>query len=82
MVEAMLTGAVPVVESGHHLQNNLDHGVSGFVASSFKEFADAIEELRDPERRWAMSKASRSYALEVLCDRESHKRMWVAALTP
>lgn len=82
MVEAMLTGAVPVVAAGHHLQNNFEHGVSGFVASSFDEFADAVDQLRDLKRRWKMSRAAMSYANEVVCDRAAHRKIWVDALTP
>lgn len=82
MVEAMLTGAVPIVASGHHLQNNMECGVSGFVASSFQEFADAVDQLRNLERRRAMSRAAMQHAKEVVCNRATNRKLWIEALTP
>ncbi len=82
VVEAMLTGCVPVVPTGHQFHKLMVHGESGFICREFAEFKTCVRELYDnyPFRR-QISQKSAAYARECLCDPAEHRRRWIEALT-
>ncbi len=45
VVEAMLTGAVPVVPAGHQFERLLVHGESGFICREYREWKATVREL-------------------------------------
>jgi hypothetical protein len=76
-VEAMLTGAVPIVPTGHHLENLVIDGETGFVCFEFEEFRSRAHKLRSDDRlRREMSLAGRLHAERELCNREKHLKSW------
>lgn len=79
VVEAMLTGVVPVVsrDSRHHLRNLVTHGESGFLCDSPEDFGKWTRLLaRDAALRHRMSRQAREHAVTKLCDAEAHRRLW------
>jgi glycosyltransferase involved in cell wall biosynthesis len=82
VVEAMLTGAVPVVPAGHQFHKLMVHGESGFVCQEFREFKAVVRELYEnyPYRQ-KIARQGAEYAREHLCNPEEHRRRWVEALT-
>jgi hypothetical protein len=76
-VEAMLTGAVPIVPSGHHLEKLVVDGETGFVCFDFEEFRSRAHELfSDAHLRRSISLAGRKHAEHDLCNREKHLAIW------
>lgn len=47
VVEAMLTGCVPVVPAGHQFHKMMAHGESGFIRQEYPEFKDCVRELHE-----------------------------------
>lgn len=81
-VEAMLTGAIPLVYPGHHLDNLVDHGYSGFILNDVLEWKEVVEKLYwDPVYRWRISQNAADHARDKHCNYEEHKRIWTEALT-
>ncbi len=81
VVEAMLTGCVPVVPSGHQFDKLIRHGDTGFICSKFSEWRDAVHGLHnDYAMRIRMGKKAREYSLEKLCDEKVHRAIWIEAL--
>ncbi|RYD30517.1 MAG: glycosyltransferase [Verrucomicrobiaceae bacterium] len=83
VVEAMLTGAVPLVPSGaqHHLRNLIIHGVSGFLCDGPEDYGRYARLLHeDPELRKRMSHDARRDAVERLCNADTHRADWRRAL--
>jgi hypothetical protein len=79
VVEAMLTGAIPLVPrgGGHHLENLIAHGKSGFVCRHRDDFARYARYLQDcTSARLRISRQGRDRAVARLCDRRSHLRAW------
>ena len=79
VVEAMLTGAIPLVPrgGGHHLENLVEHGKSGFLCRNRAEFARYARYLQDhPGVRFRMSRQCRETAVRRWCDVRSHLRAW------
>lgn len=82
VVEAMLTGAVPVVPAGHQFHKLMVHGESGFICDEFREFKAAVRELYENYRyRMKISRQAAQYARENLCNPEQHRKKWIEALT-
>lgn len=82
VVEAMLTGAVPLVPGGggHHLENLVSHGVSGFICGNETEYGHYARLLQDePDLRRRMSFQAREWAVNTLCDRQAHLALWQRA---
>jgi len=78
-VEAMLTGAVPLVPADrrHHLHALVPHGEAGFHCDSQEEFghyARLLEE--DPVLRLRMSRRAREWAETKLCNADEHRALW------
>jgi len=75
-VEAMLTGCVPVVQSGHNFRYLIDHGKTGFVCDYYEDFRDACQKLQDDKAlREEMGKRA-SMAARVICDPRRHTEIW------
>jgi glycosyltransferase involved in cell wall biosynthesis len=82
VVEAMLTGAVPVVPTGHQFHKLIVHGESGFICKEFHEFKDVVRELYENYPwRTRISRQGAEYAREHLCNPEEHRKTWIEALT-
>jgi glycosyltransferase involved in cell wall biosynthesis len=82
VVEAMLTGCVPVVPAGHQFHVLIKHGETGFICRRFLEYRDCVHELyEDYGLRQKIGRAGSEYAREVLCDRETHRQRWIQALS-
>lgn len=82
-VEAMLTGAVPLVPKGggHHLENMVPHGKAGFVCANNEDYREHVQRLRkDVMLRKKFSRAARRHAENELCNRAEHLRVWLEAL--
>jgi glycosyltransferase involved in cell wall biosynthesis len=81
VVEAMLTGCIPVVPSGHQFPDFVEHGRTGFIFDGFRDYKEAVRALyRDGRLRSWMGKQAAAYARSSLCDRETHRRWWAGAL--
>lgn len=82
VVEAMLTGCVPVVPSGHQFHKLMVHGESGFICQEFREFKAVARELYEnyPHRQ-KIGRQAAEYAREHLCNPEEHRRKWIEALS-
>jgi hypothetical protein len=76
-VEAMLTGAIPLVPDGHHLEHLMVHGESGFVCKDFTQYQEHAQRLYyDFPYRQRIAAQARQHAEEHLCNREEHLRIW------
>jgi len=82
VVEAMLTGAVPIVPTGHQFHNLLVHGESGFICQEYSEFKAVVQELYENyPLRLKISRQGAEYARNCLCDPAEHRRKWIEALS-
>jgi glycosyltransferase involved in cell wall biosynthesis len=82
VVEAMLTGCVPIVPAGHQFHKLISNGETGFVCRRFDEFRDSVRELYENYGlRKRISLAGAEYAREIICNREAHRRLWIEALS-
>lgn len=80
-VEAMLTGAIPLVPPGHHLENLLEHGRSGFICHDFQDYQEHAQRLsRDFELRRRIARCCREHAEHHLCNAAEHLKVWREAL--
>lgn len=76
-VEAMLTGAIPVVFSGHHLQELIEDKVTGFIVDDIYEWKQVMQILfHNVQYRFDMSKRCSELTAERHCNLEDHVRMW------
>ncbi len=79
-VEAMLTGAIPLCPTGHHLTQLIDHGKSGFICHDFLEYQEHARRLsRDYAERRKIARQCRKHAEHELCRPEEHLRIWKEA---
>ncbi|HXT42280.1 MAG TPA: glycosyltransferase [Candidatus Angelobacter sp.] len=82
VVEAMLTGCVPVVPAGHQFHKLMVHGESGFICGEYAEFKATARELcENYPLRMKLSRQCSEYAREHLCNPDEHRRRWVEALS-
>lgn len=82
VVEAMLSGAVPVVPAGHQFHNLIVSGETGYICSNFREFQAVVRELYENYPwRTKLSRQAADYARERLCNPDDHQRTWIEALT-
>lgn len=80
-VEAMLTGCVPIVPSGHHLENLMVHGESGFICANDTEFIKWSHALcSDLSLFNKMSRAASEYSRDVVCNKTRCCEQWKEAL--
>ncbi len=76
-VEAMLTGAIPLVPRGHHLENLMVHGESGFVCDDIAEYREHAQRLRlDVAYRRQLAHQCRRHAVEKVCNAAEHLKLW------
>lgn len=76
-VEAMLTGCIPLVPSGHHFENLLVHDESGFICKDFLEYQHYAHRLYfDFAFRKRIAAQSRAHAENKLCVRDEHLKVW------
>ena len=79
VVEAMLTGAVPLVTGHprHHLKHLVPHGVGGFLCSTKTEWREHAQRLqKDIALRKKMAQAAREFAVHELCNAAKHRAAW------
>jgi glycosyltransferase involved in cell wall biosynthesis len=77
MVEAMLTGAIPLVPPGHHLENLIVPGSSGFVCHDFLEYQGHARRLyEDYPLRRRLAFQCRQHAEHELCNAAEHLKVW------
>jgi hypothetical protein len=80
-VEAMLSGCIPLVPPGHHLDNLIVHGQTGFICHDILDYRERAHALYfDYDLRQTMAAQCRSHAEHKLCNGEEHLRIWMAAL--
>ncbi len=76
-VEAMLTGAIPLVPPGHHLEQLIVDGESGFLCDDFQVYQEHALKLRlDYDYRRRISLQCRTHAEHELCNAERHLKAW------
>jgi hypothetical protein len=81
-VEAMLTGCIPLVPPGHHLDHLVKDGVNGFICSDFKEYQERAHQLyNDFDFRRQMSRRAREHTAKTHCDAKQHSKIWGEALS-
>lgn len=77
-VEAMLTGCIPLVPSGHQFEKLIIHGETGFICNDFLEYRRYAHEMFfDQTGRTRMAARCREHAVSRLCNREEHLRNWL-----
>ncbi len=79
VVEAMLSGAVPIVPrgGGHHLDQLIEHGRSGFLCRNRADFRRFARYLQDnPRVRARVARQCREHAVRVLCNARQQLRRW------
>lgn len=82
VVEAMLTGCVVVVPTGHSFHEFVEPGRTGFLFGSFGECREIVRALhRDGRLRAQVGRAAAEAARHDLCHRERHLTAWAGALT-
>jgi hypothetical protein len=80
-VEAMLTGCIPFVQTGHHFENLILHGVSGYICDDIIDYQKYLKVLtKDFKYRAIVSKKCREYAVNEICNKKNHLRIWKEAL--
>ena len=80
-VEAMLTGAIPLVPVGHNFARLVVDEETGFICNDFGDYQRNAQRLsNDREYRKAMSRACHEHAVNNICNREEHLRVWLEAL--
>ena len=76
-VEAMLTGCIPIVPSGHNFEEFIIQGKTGFMCDTYEDYRNVCIELQNnSRRRYAISKQASVYASSVLCNKEKHEKIW------
>jgi glycosyltransferase involved in cell wall biosynthesis len=76
-VEAMLTGAIPLVPPGHHLDNLMVQGESGFICHDFLEYQGQARRLyEDYPLRRKLARQCRQHAEHELCNAAEHLKIW------
>jgi hypothetical protein len=76
-VEAMLSGAIPIVPGGHHLDHLVVDGITGFICHDFSDFKSRCHELYwDFNKRQRMCRAAREHAEYTICNKEKHLAIW------
>lgn len=82
VVEAMLTGCVPLVPTGHQFHKLMNHEESGFVCGPFEEWQEHALHLRfDYAYRIKMGRKAQEHARTELCSPDYHRGIWETALS-
>jgi glycosyltransferase involved in cell wall biosynthesis len=81
-VEAMLTGCIPLVPTGHQFENFIIHEDSGFICRNFEEYQFYAKTLSvDYSLQLRVSSNCAERARKHICNREEHRQRWIQALT-
>jgi len=81
-VEAMLTGCIPLIPPGHHLDHLVKDGVNGFFCDDFTVYQKRAHELYfDFDMRRGMSRRCREYTAKTHCNAAEHQKIWEKALS-
>lgn len=81
-VEAMLTGCVPIVPSGHQFSLFIENGVTGYICQEYEEWKYHIQKLyTDNGHKEKMASATARYAREEICNDVEHAKIWCDALS-
>ena len=77
-VEAMLTGSIPLVSTGHQFEKLMVHAESGFICTDFLEYKHYAHELyRNYPFRKRIAAQCREHAANKLCNKEQHLQIWM-----
>ena len=77
-VEAMLTGAIPIVPDGHQFDQFIVEGESGFICSDIQDYRSCCHRLyQNSSLRNQIASQARRRAIE-LCDPRSHLDVWMS----
>ena len=78
----MLTGCIPLVPTGHHFEQLMVSGESGFICQDFLDYQGWANRLyHDYPWRQKVAQRCRTHAAQELCNPEKHRELWRAALT-
>ena len=73
----MLTGAIPLVPPGHHLEHLIEHGKSGYICNDFLEYQEHAQRLsRDYGERQKIARRCRKHAEGKICSAPDHLKVW------
>jgi len=76
-VEAMLTGCIPIVPSGHNFKEFIIQEKTGFMCDTYEDYRNVCEELqKNPKRRDMISKQASAFAASVICNKDKHTKIW------
>jgi hypothetical protein len=77
----MLTGCIPLVPGGHHFENLMVHGQSGFICHDFLDYQETVQKLYwDHRWRAQLAQQCHAHAVNELCNPEKHRQLWREAL--
>lgn len=77
-VEAMLTGCIPLVPPGHHLDQLIVSGQTGFICGDFLEYKEHAQRLFfDYPYRRQIARQCREHAEQQICNRKRHQQLWL-----
>lgn len=81
VVEAMLTGCIPLLPTGHAFEEFITSGDSGFICFDAAGYRAALKTLyQDVGVRSAISRRASEVAREVICSPRRHRDIWLEAL--
>ena len=76
-VEAMLTGCIPVVSSGHNFEEFIIQEQTGFMCDTFEDYRNVCQMLqRDRKKKNDISKQASAFAASVICNPKKHEAIW------
>ena len=76
-VEAMLTGCIPIVPSGHNFEEFIIQEKTGFMCDTYEDYRNVCIELQNnPQKRHKISKQASAYASSVICNKDKHEKIW------
>jgi glycosyltransferase involved in cell wall biosynthesis len=77
VVEAQLSGMPVLVPNGHHFPNTVQHGITGFLCSSYDDYKKYYERLKhSPDMRLEMGENARIETIKKVCDIHTHTESW------
>ena len=76
-VEAMLTGCIPIVPSGHNFKEFIIQEHTGFMCDTYEDFRNVCCDLqKNPQKRGTISKQASAFAASVICNPKKHESIW------
>lgn len=81
IVEAMLTGCIPLVPTGHAFDEFIISGETGYICFDAIEFRSILSMLyRNAVLKNTISRRAAEVAKHIICDPSKHKEIWMNAL--